>query len=230
MPIRKDDVLAVLSDPLLNQMLFSVGAITVSGNEYANLADYIKDGDIQVSPGTEAMAFYDAHANTIITQAGNPPLNLADRAQLLHECTHAVVDINELPVERLDNEVAAYLAQVTFMDISNPVPLPGPVHPPHRGSPLGELVWSLQQVIQKYNLHNHQGFGASLSHLDIWKLKLDVHALPQYAQVGMHEKSVSDGVPVKHNQMLALKAALRRAHRPRENSGTSSPAPRIQIF
>jgi hypothetical protein len=230
MPIRKADVLAVLADPALNGILFSVGAITVSGKGYDTLAEYIKDDDIQVVPGNERMAFYDGHQNTIITQGGNPPLNVADRAQLLHECTHAVVDINEWDVERLDDEVAGYLSQVTYMTIASPGPFPNPPRPPHRLSPLGNLVWSLLQVVKKYNLHNHQGFGASISELDISGLRRDVQAIPDYAHIKAHEKAAGGGVPVKHNQMLALKAALGRARRGHKQPTAGSPAPRIDIF
>jgi hypothetical protein len=230
MPITDAEVLKVLSDPALNTMFFSVGSITVSAREYGNVLEYVRDGDIKVTPGREPVAFYDGRNNTIITQAGDPPLNLSDRSQLLHECTHAIVDVNELDVERLDDEVAAYLAQVTYMVISKPTPFPSPVHPPHHGSPFGELVWSLLQVINKYSLHTAKGFGVRIRELDVWNLRAGVRALPDYARIGEHEKSVGGGVPIKNNQMRSLKAALRRGERGRQHPKAYSPSPRIPIF
>jgi hypothetical protein len=51
-----------------------------------------------------------------------------------------------------------------------------------------------------------------------------VHALPQYAGIAEKARSaVADlGVPIQHDQMRALKAALKRGHQPKH-----APAPRI---
>jgi len=70
MPITKADVLAVLGDPILKRMFFSVGVITVRAEEYNNVAEYIADDDIAVVPGTKSTAFYSGFKNTIETQAG----------------------------------------------------------------------------------------------------------------------------------------------------------------
>src|SRR5215510_7800206 len=121
MPIDKDEVLRVLRDGDLSKISFSVGAITVDAEGYRNVAAYIEAKDIKVVPGTEALAFYDGHSNTITTSAGNPQLDVGGSAQLLHECTHAIVDIDRLDVLRLDDEVAAYLAQLTYMRLKPPV-------------------------------------------------------------------------------------------------------------
>src|SRR5262249_18381734 len=164
-------------------MRFSVGEITVSGDEYRDVADYIRDDDIKVIPGNGPVAFYDGHLNTIETQAGNPPLNLGDRAQILHECTHAIVDINGWDVLRLNDEVAAYLAQITYMRISSPGPFPRPIPPPGTG-PLMRLMIAVAQVVQRYNLHNGQGFGARIDELDIVGLRRAVRAYPPYAHIG----------------------------------------------
>jgi hypothetical protein len=239
MPITKADVLAVLGDPLLKRMFFSVGVITVCAEEYNNVAEYIADDDIAVVPGTKSTAFYSGFKNTIETQAGDPPLDVADRSQILHECTHAIVDINALDVERVKDEVAAYLAQLTFIVLSNPKFDFGPtVHPPVHGSPFGELMWSLFQVVRKYNLHNNKGFGAKISELDVWKLTRALHAVPDYAHIKETEKSggdakdilgITSGVPIKNNQMRALKAAIRLAQR-NKRPRTYSPSPRLMIF
>ena len=212
MPITKDDVLNVLDDPKLMNISFTVGNITVNHKGYRNVHDYIKEEDIQVIPGKENVAFYDGRRNTLITQIGNPPLQLPDRVQILHECTHALVDINGLNVLRLTDEVAAYLAQVTYSQIESP-------SSPLRSlssvgaSPMGKLVFAMLQVVQSYSLHTSKGFGAHINDWDLLKLTKAVHAYPDYVHVKASEISVGAGVPVKNNQMRALRAALNQGQR-----------------
>ncbi|TXL70270.1 hypothetical protein FHP25_35170 [Vineibacter terrae] len=226
MPITRDDVLAVLADPLLSRMNFSIGEIFVNAREYGKVAEYIRDGDIGVIPGKDPVAYYDGRLNTIETQQGNGPLGLADRAQILHECTHAIADINALAVPRLNDEVAGYLAQLTYMHLANPGPFPASAK---GAGPLGRLVVAMGEVIQKYSLHQPTGLGVSISDLDIWKLATDVHRMPLYARIKPSDMGnpKSRGVPVKNNQMRALRAALTQGRR---QTHTYTPSPRIAIF
>lgn len=229
MPIGKAEILAVLADPVLNRMNFAVGDIMINARQYKNVADYIADGDISVVVGNGALAFYDGNRNEIETQKGDPPLNLGDRAQILHECTHAIADIDGLDVLRLTDEVAAYLAQLTYMELSQPGLLPTGPRGPAR--PMGRLTMGVNAVIRKYELHKPKGFGVSISTLDIWNLANDVRRVPDYVNVKHTDKSTPDpknrGVPVKNNQMRALKAALKgRPGRAR----VYTPSPRLEIF
>lgn len=231
MPIAKAEVLAVLSDPRLETMHFSVGEITVSADQYRDVADYIREDDIRVIPGREPVAYYDGRLNTLETPAGDPPLNLADRAQVLHECTHAIVDINGLDVFILNDEVAAYLAQLTYMWISSPSPFPRPI-PPVGTGPLMRLTISVAQVVQRYNLHNGQGFGARISEPDIVSLRRAVRAIPLYTRIRWADKGNARdaGVPIGNNQMRSLRAAIKRGQRGRTQRATYAPSPRIHIF
>src|SRR5262249_42310620 len=146
-------------------------------------------------------------------------------------CTHAVVDINGLDVFILNDEVAAYLAQLTYMMISNPAPFPPPF-PSAAASPLARLRISMLRVVQAYNLHNSQGFGARISEFDVASLRRVVRAFPPYAHMGGEKKeSAQDwGVPIENNQMRSLKAALKRGQRDRTSQSAYSPSPRIDIF
>lgn len=229
MPIGKAEILAVLADPVLSRMNFAVGDVKINVRQYKNVADYIADGDIGVISGTGALAFYDGNRNEIETQAGNPPLGLADRAQILHECTHALADIDGVDVLRLTDEVAAYLAQLIYMHISNPGPLP--TGPRGAAGPRGRLIMGVNAVIRKYELHQPKGFGVSISDLDIWNLANDVRRHPDYTTVRHTDKTSPDprnrGVPVKTNQMRALKAALKGGPR---RARIYTPSPRLEIF
>ena len=100
----------------------------------------VSDGDIDVKPGGGSDAAYDSRLNTIFTQNGNPPLNVADRAQLLHECTHAIFDAYGWVTNLREDEVAAYLAQLTFMFIVNPISVPAPYRT-HRQTLCRSHLW-----------------------------------------------------------------------------------------
>ncbi len=250
MPIEMKEVLRVLRDEKLSKFSFSVGAITVDAEGYRNVAAYIEAKDIKVIAGNEPIAFYDGHRNTITTPAGNPPLDSGDAAQLLHECTHAIVDIDRLDVLRLNDEVAAYLAQLTYMWVAKPDPFPNPIRLGGLG-PLMQLMVAFAQVIQRYKLHTSEGFGARISELDIAGLRRVVHAHPEYRHIQWGEKgSAQDlGVPVSdaddvpagkakkdpdrkpNNQMDRLRHAIGLGKR----GGTRdvniySPSPRFDIF
>jgi len=248
MPITKSDVIKALNDPTLGKIDFSVGRIKVNAGEFRNVADCVYAGDIKVTPGNESLAFYSNHLNELTTQRGNPPLDFTDRAQLLHECTHAIVDINKLKVLRLHDEVAGYLTQMTYSMITSPSPLVPPVLPAGAGSPLGRLSWTFKEVVLRYELHNTKGFGAVIDPKDIVRLVEVVHAFPDYANVGEKEMTPENdlGVPDKHLEMQSMRttpvadghhdisithngtgtsrAAVKPLDRPRRK-----PAPRIRL-
>jgi hypothetical protein len=253
MPIMKDEVLRVLRHPSLSKINFSVGAITVDAEGYRNVAAYVDAEDIKVVPGTEDVAFYDGHRNTITTPAGNPPLEIGRAAQLLHECTHAIVDIDRLDVLRLDDEVAAYLAQLIFMRVAEPGPFPRPLPTsPATLGPLMRLMLAMQRVIYRYNLHTSEGFGARISELDIAGLRRVVHGHPEYQHIQWGEKgnAANLGVPVRereeaddpagktktklpppNSQIGRLRHALLLGKRDRiRDVNTYSPSPRFGIF
>jgi hypothetical protein len=69
-----------------------------------------------VKGGTQDLAFYDPVTDILLTQKKSPPANDGDRALLLHECVHAMIDIYDPDgtVTRHMGEVAAYLAQTAY--------------------------------------------------------------------------------------------------------------------
>jgi hypothetical protein len=216
MPITKADVLAVLSDPILNKINFSVSMIQVNAAAFGIVARYIEAGDIEVVPGTSRrLAIYDRRQNHIETPARNPPLDLTDRAQLLHECVHAISDISGAG-SVLDDEVAGYLAQTVFAQISHPTPaVLGSDAMIRAASPMGRMVFAMQETMRNYNLDNARGFGAKISAIDRHRLGEAIRAMPDYAGLTPTTRVAESGVPVvKGNQMQALREALARARQP----------------
>ena len=199
MPIGKQDVLDTLNQPAVNGFKFTVGSLTVSPQGYADVRQAISDGDIDVKPGGGSDAFYDRKLNAILTQNGNPPLGVADRAQILHECTHAIFDAYGWASNLREDEVAAYLAQLTFMFIVNPGPFPH--HIGRTGRPFADLIFGFAAVIEKYRLHETAGFGSLIDPLDTDELKLLVVQMPKYAGLRPADVSSDSGVPGTHSQI-----------------------------
>jgi hypothetical protein len=211
MPITKADVLAVLNAPILNKINFSVGMLRVNAAAFRIVARYIEAGDIEVVPGKDKIAVYDRRQNHIETPARNPPLDFTDQAQLLHECVHAISDISG-GGSALDDEVAGYLAQTIFSQISHPTPLILATDAKIKAaSPLGRMVFAMQETVRNYNLDNARGFGAQISGIDIHRLGEAIRAMPDYAGLTETTENTYPGVPVvKGNQMQALREALTR--------------------
>jgi hypothetical protein len=79
MPIGKEDILRVLTDPTLHKIRFSVGVIKINSDEYDKVADYIDSGAIKIKPGNDKVAHYYPQIDTFYTRAGEPPLSLDAR-------------------------------------------------------------------------------------------------------------------------------------------------------
>jgi hypothetical protein len=123
MSLTLGDVLDTLNDDVTLCMYFWVGSIYISGIGYRMVRDNIYDGNIMVVEGepNQNLAFYDADKDVLTTQAGTSPADLDQRALLLHECTHALIDVSNLPnVTRHLDELAAYIAQHVYLLRSNP--------------------------------------------------------------------------------------------------------------
>lgn len=195
MPITKADVLAVLADPRLIVMNFSVGASIVSGEGYSTVEDFISNDEIKVVSGRQTTnALYDRGPNVLEVQDASSPLSVGERALILHECTHAISDIAGADPLVLVDEVAAFLAQCAYTMICLPAPFPrGEI--PKGASPYLALMWEMFRAVEKYNLHNLKGFGAQIDPQDIDRLSRVVQRMPDYDEISVTLQSAHAGVP-----------------------------------
>jgi hypothetical protein len=217
MPITKDDIRLLLNDPALFQISFRVGDIVVNQREFANLADYFEDDDIAVAPGTTPnMSFYHRDTHTLETEPGkSAPLALEVNALLLHECVHANVHVRQWRVENFTDEVAAYIAQVTFMEIKNPGSHVPAIKVP-QSAPFAFFVASVFDVVDQYKLTTPTGLGARINEFDIFTLSRRLHAVAQYADIPLESmEPASPNVPIKGSGIKQLRMALRLGRRPR---------------
>ena len=195
MPITKEDVLQVLDDPKLHSIRFSVGPIQVNSIEYDKVSDYIEAGAIDVVPGKATSSKYIPQRDTLITRNGNPPLDENVRSNLLHECTHAISDINRYDVTRLTDEAAAYIAQLTYALLLRPS-LPEPPI----GLPLDNMMRQSMHLVNKYELGSPGGYGAMIDQRDVADLARAVYAIPDYHDIDPDAKLTANGVALSDKQ------------------------------
>ncbi|TCH99870.1 hypothetical protein EJV46_04180 [Roseococcus sp. SYP-B2431] len=214
MPIGKTDVLAALNDPTLQRLKFSIGQTMIGPDGFRDVHGAIANDRIAVVPSgsqNQDIAFYNMKTNAIEVPRKNPPLNLSDRAQLVHECVHAMNDLHMVNEVTLVEEAAAYLAQLSFMTLNMPppiVPRPSPLDP--RLGPLMRLMVACNDVAARYRLTEAAGFGASISAVDAFFLALRVRGVPAYARLGIYERS-NDWPGVPGGGMEDLRRVLRGA-------------------
>ena len=195
MPITKPDVLEVLRDPRLHNIRFSVGPINVNADEYDNVADYIESEAIQVVPGDKTYSIYVPENNTLRTRSGNPPLNNNARSNMLHECTHAISDINQAKVTRLADEAAAYLAQMAYLLLLDP----GLDEPPI-GPPINNMMRQCMHLVKQYQLGKPAGYNKTIDPGDVSDLAKAVLAIPDYHDINPEQKLAADGVSLTGSQ------------------------------
>src|SRR6202011_5216793 len=106
---------------------------------------------------TVSNAYYNAQTNILTTQNATPPPDFDDRALLLHECTHAIVDVEKDDITQLTNEVAAYLAQHTYLLLANPN-----YKVPPNNVPWFNFFNDVVALVKKFKLHQPAGRGAML--------------------------------------------------------------------
>jgi hypothetical protein len=108
----------LLSQPMV-WINFSVAGVTIGTMFYQILWGFINAGIVQCQVDKTkvragAAANFDPSSNTITTKT--PEIRYTDeKANLVHECTHAVLDvILKSPMTDLTNETFAYLAEAIF--------------------------------------------------------------------------------------------------------------------
>ena len=193
MALGEIDVLKTLSDPLLQQMDFFVDSLHVRGSAYRKIFELIKDEQILVVEGTDPNeAHYDPQSDTIATQNVNPPPNLFNRSTLIHECTHAIKDMEHVTITALGNEAAAYLAQATYLLLSNPTEPIGP----------GWGVVKLAVTLAKgFNLDTDPGIQRRIKYDDIVPLVKRISQHPAYLK-DQGRLSIADGISKKSRKYL----------------------------
>src|SRR5687767_6409530 len=144
-------------------MNFSVDSVQVNGEAYQKIWQLIDDEQILVVAGNDpGEAHYNAKTDTIMTQKSEPPLDLFNRSVLIHECTHAIADMQFANITWLTNEATARIAQATYLLLSAPKPQIPAGYP--------SLSSHAIPLVKKFKLHTSAGNGAKLTQDDVFPL------------------------------------------------------------
>jgi hypothetical protein len=110
----KAKVKAVIKDPALKSISFSLDGIRVLGREFTKLEKEIDGNTLQVGvdPSIPTPASYEPVRNIIRLKSDSVGTDLGSRAAIAHECTHAYLSSKN--VSGITNEVAAFLVEVLF--------------------------------------------------------------------------------------------------------------------
>jgi hypothetical protein len=197
MPLNEGDVFNTLSDSVTLSMDFRVGSVHISGEAYGVIRDHIRAGNILVVPGSSNLAFYDSKTDILTTQAGSSPANLDQRAQLLHECTHALIDVFTygIKVSRHTDELASYLAQFVYTLRSKPTWAVGPNNPPWF-----TFYTNVVALIKRFHLDTAAGNGSMIAGADLEPLRVQLAALPgvNYGEYKKDDPTGADGLIRNH--------------------------------
>jgi len=167
-----------------------VGPVHVCARNYDKIRTLIEMDDIHVVGGTAPNnAFYDYKSNTLTTQNIASPPDLDARALLLHECTHALVDVEKYSVSRLNDELAAYLAQHTFLLMGNPALKTSP-----NVADWFNFFRDVTALAKKYKLHKPEGRGKRIRDADATVLMTQLNALNLYSGLSPTDMSLANGV------------------------------------
>ena len=199
MPLTIKEVLETLEDPVALGINFHADKIHVKGENLSRVHERILVGDILVTGGTSDLAFYDHATDVLITQKKAPPADDGDRALILHECVHAMVDIIDpkTTITRHMGELAAYLTQTAYSVRKYPAAN-------RTGTAPWDKFWGdLYATVRANKLDTAKGNGARIPDATLENLRQQLAALPSinYGSFSKEAKDVSNGLLRQYSSM-----------------------------
>jgi hypothetical protein len=118
--IARDRVLATLREPIDSNLNFGVGRLFIPASQYEWVAKAIEGGYISVREDSNltGSAVYHWDVNRIDVPAYGGPPNVGQRALIIHECTHAIVDLRKITTRVEETEGLAYVAQALYSNLN----------------------------------------------------------------------------------------------------------------
>jgi hypothetical protein len=199
MPLTIKEVLETLEDPVALGIDFHADKIHVNGEDLSRVHERIVVGDILVTGGVKDLAFYDPPTDVLITQKKDPPADDGDRALLLHECVHAMIDIVDpgTTITRHMGEIAAYLTQTAYSVRKSPTDN-------RTGTAPWDHFWGdLYATVRANKLDSAKGNGAKIPDATLENLRQQLAALPgvDYGNYSKEATDVSNGL-LRHYSFL----------------------------
>jgi hypothetical protein len=121
--LARKTVLSVLRGPKIAKMNFGVGRFVIFSSQYEEVAQAIERGFIKVhgDPTRSNNALYHYDTNVIDIAPG-----MTDYGLIVHECTHAIFDIQKYTAAVEEAEGIAYVAQQLYGLLNSPTGRRGP--------------------------------------------------------------------------------------------------------
>lgn len=201
-------VLRILNEDTVGKINFRFGGLRISGDDLRRVGRAIDTGAIGVVhyPSLESHAAYYPGKNTFVLKSEamgdryeRTHRSMAERSFVVHEATHAVVDMKRATGTRvLANEAAAYLAQALYLyqemgEISY-------AHYIDRGAFNQDIHRACLSVIKKHNLANRE---KQLSDSDYKPIMQAIKKNPQYADTPWTQLEGTDADGVARPQSQA---------------------------
>ena len=191
--LTKSDVLAVLAESVTQSMDFYVSTVSIKGLGFTCVADKIRSGEIGVFEGRKNLAFYNDALDVITTMKGTSPGTLSQRAQLLHECTHALIDIlHPKGVTRHVDELSSYIVQEVYSSRTQPNRPMGTNSDPKWDA----FFKGVASLVKSCGLDKATGNGAKITLKQIEPLRVMLAGLPgvNYGNFDKDDPSGADGI------------------------------------
>jgi outer membrane protein OmpA-like peptidoglycan-associated protein len=187
------DVLVAVGDSVLSKMDFTVDGAHIRGEAFRKIFEFVRDDQILVVTGDDpGQASYQSDTDTLTTQLADSPADLFNRSILVHECAHALVDMEFVKMTSKANECAAYLTQAVYLLLNTS----RPTIPAGYG-----VVDAAIRLARQFGLDKEPGSRRYISYDEVIPLvrRLDEH--PAYH--AKHARiSASDGISKKVPKQL----------------------------
>jgi hypothetical protein len=117
--VARNIILSVLREPVVSMMNFGVGRLFIPATHYEWVAKAIEGNYITVreDPKLSGSAVYFWGANRIDVPVYSTRPSVGERALIIHECTHAIVDLRKLTTRVDETEGLAYVAQALYSNL-----------------------------------------------------------------------------------------------------------------
>ena len=200
--LYKKEIKNILTESVTRQIHFSLGGLSINSSGYKRVGDCIMDERIEiVGVGTDDIpSWADAYYNHKKNVLGIKPVTLsvlktdtAFRALILHECTHAYIDmVKAAATTKVSDEAAAFLAQLIYRLRKDRYPSNLEKWAAGTNTQDAKIFHEAIKVIKKYGLH--RGANRTLQRQHYSALRDAIKA-----RYGLTEKEKcgANGIPAK---------------------------------
>lgn len=187
----RNHLAGILYEPAIYKINFWLGYLPVRGTELKKVATKLLKGDIsiKINPQLWEDAMYDPPNDTLVVKkdgVGNYQ-SLQMKGLIVHECVHALVDLNKAKdTTKLTNEAAAFLAQTIYR-----VAGPGGAQLQLRIGGMNKIFQESYRMVIRYNMTNRS---VRLPWNLYEPLRRVIYQHPKYSHYGWKELSTADGI------------------------------------